>query len=91
METFGGNIIETAAGRLRKNTRPTFMWYMYGDTAARFLCCIRPFLKEKRRQVEIAIHMQTVGPVRRQELNRKLKALKHMDSSVQYETWKATE
>jgi hypothetical protein len=72
---FGGNI-RRFHYKDKPKWRPSYQWRIYGNQALRFLACIYPFSREKKRQIQLALNFYQAGKARRQTIKRQITKLK---------------
>jgi hypothetical protein len=72
---FGGNIQKKPI-KASPNWRPSYQWRTYGKEALRFLGCIYPFSREKKRQIKLALKFYKAGKLRREAIRNKITTLK---------------
>jgi hypothetical protein len=73
---FGGTVRCRAALR---GYRRVWAWGLYGDKAIRFINQILPYLREKRDQADLVLHMRTCSKPERVKLDQKLRDMKRQE------------
>lgn len=72
---FGGRIQKKTI-QANPNWRPSYQWRAYGKKALRFLECVYPFSREKKRQIKLALNFYKAGKLRREAIRHKITTLK---------------
>jgi hypothetical protein len=84
-ETFGGSVLEETPKKLSRQL--IYRWKIYGYQAAEFLEAIRPYLKIKRKQADLAIWFVTAKKdltyAQRDEIWQEMKALNRGESPAE--------
>ena len=75
---FGGNIYKN---RRKERSRQNWKWYVYGEGALTCLKLVMPYLKEKRKQAALVLHMRGLSKTKRRELCSTLREMKQREST----------